>query len=524
MKCVSSNEMQALDQRTIKEAAISGQVLMERAGKAVALQVAELCDDRDLADPLIHFVAGRGNNGGDAFAAAAELSDCDFAVEVLLAGEMADVKGDARAQLERCLEAEIPVYEFSTAADWAFLQSVEQTADVLVDGLLGTGTKAGPPREPISNAIEFLQQAREKALVLAIDIPSGLDPDTGAVAGQAVQADVTLTIGLPKKGLIAAGAIEYVGHLMVADIGFPNEFVQEIAGDAEKELIVQADVQGWLPRRRRAAHKGDFGHVLVIGGSRDYSGAVCLATLTCLRAGGGLVTAAVPESIADRVASFAPEIMVRGMAETEVGSLRADVWDTLRDQQDQYDAILIGPGLTRHAESTQLIEAVVKEAKCPLIIDADGLTAVDNPAELFGQSNVPIVLTPHPGEFAHLFGQSVEQVQAHRIASARTAAEQWQAVVVLKGGHTVIAAPGHRARVNPTGNPGIATGGSGDVLAGLCASLVGQGLTPFDAASAAVWCHGTAADVLARRYTEATVIASDLIKALSAAFHKVCLR
>ncbi len=524
MKCVSSEEMRALDERTIREAAISGQTLMIRAGKAVALQVAELCDERELIQPLIHFVAGRGNNGGDAFAAAAELCACDFDVEVLLAGEMADVKGDARSEMERCLEAEIPVYEFSTPADWEFLRSVEQTADIVVDGLLGTGTKGGPPREPVRSAIEFLLQARDQSLVLAIDIPSGLDPDTGEVAGPAVKADVTVTIGLPKKGLLASGAIEYVGHLDVADIGFPREFVQDLAGDEEKELIEAEDVRQWLPRRLRAAHKGNFGHVLVIGGSRDYSGAVSLAALTALRGGSGLVTAVVPSSIADRVASFAPEIMVRSAAETDIGSLQADLWETWRDAQDAYDAILIGPGMTRHPESARLVEAVVKDARCPLVIDADGLMGVSDPAALFGQANVPIVVTPHPGEFAHLAGQTVDQVQANRVAAARAAADEWETIVVLKGGHTVVAAPRKPARVNPTGNPGMATGGSGDVLAGLCASFVGQGVDAFDAASAAAWCHGTAGDVLARRYTEASLIASDLIKALSAAFNQVSLR
>lgn len=519
MKCVTSDEMRALDRRTIEEYGTPGEVLMDRAGRCVAETVQRWVKDRDWDSPSIQLLAGRGNNGGDAFTAARHLADMGFRVDVLLAATVDSVSGDARAHLQRILDDGISVHEWSTEEAWQQGRDTLAPAPILVDGLLGTGTK-GPVRGAIAAAIEYIQSS-SPSWVVAIDVPSGLDPDTGMSQGLAVRADMTVTMGLPKRGLIAPVAVDSVGEIEVADIGFPPAFVDELEGDLDCQLLHAVDARRLLPKRRRSAHKGSFGHVLLIGGSLDYSGAIILAARAAMRAGAGLVTVLTPECVADRVGIACPEVMVRPARETDIGSLSAENWNEWRSLMSRYSAILVGPGMTQHNDTLVLVRVLIREAMASLVVDADALQVLGQQSHWLERANVPTVITPHPGEFARLIGKEVEEVQANRIRLASEAARSTDAIVLLKGAQSVIAHSGQPCFVNSTGNPGMATGGSGDVLAGMVVSLLGQGLEAFDAARLATWLHGRAGDQVARRTSEHSLIASDLIDALPGAFREL---
>lgn len=522
MKIVTREEMQELDRRTIAEHGIPGEELMRRAGMQIAEEVRRLIQASPFHDPFVQFFAGRGNNGGDVFAAALQLKD-ELALEILLAGSLDEVRGDASIFLQRLIEADVHVAELPDLSHWREAKDQLPPGGIMVDGLLGIGAQ-GEPRGPVAGAIEYIRQHARKAKILALDIPSGIDPDTGKAAGLAVSADVTLTMGLPKRGLLSPAALEYVGSVRVADLGFPSDLVDALAGDPRSEMIHHDDFFDLWPVRPRAAHKGSCGRILIIGGSRQYAGAPALAGRGALRGGAGLVTIWTPSVVASLVAGYGPELIVRGVAATETGTLSQKAWSDWGAEINRYDAICIGPGLSANSDTLRWTRQVVRNARVPVVLDADALTVLAGRTDELTRSATPLILTPHPGEFATLFGMPTEQVQSDRIAAAREAASRTESTIVLKGAHTVVTHPGARARINPTGNPGMATAGSGDVLAGLLTALVGQGMAPMDAASIAVYVHGLAGDFVAARKTEAGLIATDLVEALPDALRAMAIR
>ena len=521
MKVVSRAQMYALDRRTIEEYGLPGEQLMDRAGFEIAQQVLRLAWVSGRTSALIELVAGKGNNGGDAFAAARYLKAAGARVVLYLAGSVDQLQGDARTHWDRMNLAQVPVEIRSRREDWRVAPGAPASAGLVVDGLLGIGA-SGAPRGVVAEAIAYIRHAATRSLVLAIDIPSGLDADSGQAAGAVVSADVTLTMGLPKRGLLAPEAIEHVGHLKVAQIGFPPEYIAAIESEEDCEVIDPSELRALVPRRKRTGHKGDYGHVLLVGGSRDYSGAIILAARAALRGGAGLVTVLVPERIGDRVAAAAPELMVRTAPETETGSLAIDCWTTWRERHGAYSALLVGPGMTRDEATAALVRMMVRDVTVPMVLDADALNAMANDTARLRSASARLVLTPHPGEFASLVGRTVPVVQADRCGAALQAAADTGAVVVLKGAHTVVAREGDAPHINVTGNPGMATGGSGDVLAGLLTAWLGQGLSPFDAARLAVYLHGQAGDQAAWQKTETALIASDLIERLPGALRTLC--
>ena len=331
-------------------------------------------------------------------------------------------------------------------------------------------------------------------------------------------------MGLPKQGMIEPPALEYVGALEVVDIGIPGECVEDVSGHADRELIHPEDLRRFLPRRRRDSHKGTFGHALLIGGADEYSGAIAMAARAAVRSGVGRVTAVVPVSIAPIVSLASLETMVIGEEETRLGSLSAGLLKRWLSRQGEFDAILLGPGMTRCPDTLTIVREFIRQSNTPMVLDADALAVLENQPDWLAKALGPIVITPHPGELARLFMQPVEEVQANRLGMAVAAAKFAGATVVLKGAGTVVAAPGQPAGINLTGNPGLATGGSGDVLAGLITGLVAQGLLPFDAARLGVYTHGRAADLLAWRKCQAAVIPTDVVDELAYAFREVTLR
>ncbi len=522
MNAVTAEQMRELDRRTTESYGVPGEELMDRAGCSVAAAVQRLADAAGLRNPRIQVFAGRGNNGGDAFVAARCLKAMQFDVEVFFAGDLDAVCGDALTFLRLMQADAVPLQALETVDAWGdLLHDPLSAGDILVDGLLGTGAR-GPARGPTAGAIQVINRFALHALVVAIDIPSGLNADTGLAEGDAVVADVTITMGRPKKGMLEPAALAYVGNVEVADIGIPEVLTAEMV--SQVDLITPADLAGMLPRRPIRSHKGTFGHVMLIGGAPGYGGAISMAAMAALRSGVGRVSVLTPASVATQVALHAPEAMVHAGAVHAEGGLSADaVTDRFLRMLDGAGAVLIGPGMTAHPAGADLILAVLRTSVPVVVLDADALNLVAAYPGLLDGKRAGVILTPHPGEMARLTGWTAVAVEQDRFGAARTAAERFGAVAVLKGAGTVVM-DGRRLWVNLSGNPGMACGGMGDVLAGFMAGLAAQGLAPGEAACAAVHLHGCAGDDVAWASSQAGMTAMDVIEALPHVFRLVQAR
>lgn len=495
MKLVTASQMRELDRRTI-ESGLPGEELMLTAGEGLAASIRKLADLHQLVDSPILFIAGPGNNGGDAFVAARCLYEGELPVECWLACPESKLKGDALTHFRRMKKVGVPLQFLEKAEDWEHAVECGTDAEIIVDGLLGTGA-SGEPHGVIASAIGFIVAQTDHSLVVAIDVPSAM----------AVRSDLTVTMGLPKINCVQPENVDFVGNLEVVDIGIPPEFIEGVKSETEVELIHPSDLASLFPRRPRDAHKGSYGHVLCIGGSKGFSGAITMAAKAALRSGAGLVSALVPESIHPLVASVVPEVMVHS-------SLPDATWT----------AVLAGPGMGRTATTREQILHLLETSTIPLVLDADAITVLAEQFDAVPRAQCPVILTPHPGEFAALFGLKADEVQEDRIGMAKLAASRLNATIVLKGAGTIVASPDGRTAINMTGNPGMASGGSGDVLAGVTTGLAAQGILPFEAACAAVWLHGHAGDLAAAEQSQASIIASDLIEKLPEAFRVVSCR
>jgi len=495
MKLISASQMRDLDRRTIT-GGIPGEELMLTAGEGLADSIRRLASAHQLVDSPVLFIAGCGNNGGDAFVAARCLHEDGWPVECWLAGSAQKPQGDALIHFKLMKKAGVPFQALEDSSSWQHVTECGTDAEIIIDGLLGTGA-SGEPRGVIADAIRFVDAQADRALVVAIDIPSAM----------AVRADLTVTMGLPKTDLAESENLDFVGNLEVVDIGIPHEYMAEAEGDADLELIHHSDLAPLFPRRPRDSHKGRYGHVLCIGGSKGYSGAVTMAVRAAARSGAGLVSAFVPESIHALTAPAIPEAMVHS-------SMPEGTWT----------AIMAGPGMGRSATTTEQVLQLLESSTVPLVLDADAITVLADHTEAISAARCPVILMPHPGEFAALFGLKVADVQEDRFGMAKMAAARLGATLVLKGAGTLVASPGKPLAINLTGNPGMASGGSGDVLAGIIAGLAAQGIPPFEAACAAVWLHGRAGDIAAAEKSQVALIAPDLIEKLPEAFREVSCR
>jgi NAD(P)H-hydrate epimerase len=515
MKSVTSQQMREIDQLTISKFNISAETLMYRAGSHIAKAVERIVKLKGWENSTVLMVAGKGNNGGDAFASAHQLSSRGIKSEILLAGYESEIKGPALTHYKQARSAGITVHELPDKNAWQ--KAIETYSfgpfPLIVDGLLGTGTSS-PPRSPIKEAIEFIL-ANEKAFVISIDIPSGLDPDTGIPSHPTVIADLTVTMGLPKQGLLQPSAIEFVGSLEVGDIGIPAALLTSLT--SKLELITAQELKPILKRRKRNSHKGMYGHVLVLGGSSGYTGAPALSAWGALKAGAGLVSVIVPPSAVYTVSQI-PELMVHVAEETKTGSISARLIDEWKDKINNFDAILIGPGMSQHPDTKVIVEQLLMLSTKPVVLDADGLNCLAGATEILGNIKCPLVITPHPGEMARLLECTPGTIQSDRQSAVMLAAEKFNAVVVLKGAGTLVCKKGVTPQINMTGNPGMASAGMGDVLSGIIAGLVAQGLSVWDSARLGVFIHGTAGDYSAWRTCQQTVVASDVIQALPEAF------
>jgi NAD(P)H-hydrate epimerase len=432
-------------------------------------------------------------------------------------GRAGDVQGDARVNLDALQRAGERVAEAAEAAGEPFgrLRAEISDADVVVDALLGTGVR-GAPTGAVAAAIEAINAAGRP--VFSLDVPSGLPSDGEAPAGPVVRARATATFGLPKIGLVLPEGAAYAGRVEIADLGIPRAWLEEGVPTA---LLEAADVRGALPRRPMGAHKGTYGHLLVVAGSVGRTGAAVLACLGALRSGTGLVTCATPASQQPVVAALAPEPMTEPLPETPARTLSGKAVERIAELLARMDAVALGPGIGLDPETQGAVRTLVRDVARPMVVDADALTALTGSLALCREAAGPRVLTPHPGEAARLLGCGITEVQRDRLASARRLASESGAVVALKGARTVVANPDGHAVLNPTGNPGMATGGTGDVLTGIAGGLLAQGVAPHEALAAAVYLHGLAGDLAAAVRGEAGLVAGDVADAVPAAIRRI---
>jgi hydroxyethylthiazole kinase-like uncharacterized protein yjeF len=511
VKIVTAQQMRELDRRAIQERGIPGLTLMENAGRAAAEAAARMTEA--YPDRPIVIVCGPGNNGGDGFVVARRLREVGREVAVFLAAKAGDVSGDARTNLDRLAQDGVNVTEV------ADVEPVTQAccgAALVVDALLGTGLSGKVHGLP-GQLIEAINRLCQR--VLAVDIPSGLHADSGEPLGLAVRAEETVTMGLPKIGLFLYPGMDYAGRVTVADIGFPADLVNESPSVAD--LIDPQWVRMLLPRRRRSAHKGDFGRVLVIAGSAGMTGAACLCANAALRVGAGLVTVGCPAGVNDILEVKLTEAMTFPLPETYNRALDTRALALILELSADADVLAIGPGLSREPESAVLVRRLVARVDKPMVLDADGLNALADAALILEGEHAPAVLTPHPGEMARLMETSTENVQARRAHFAKAAAKRFSSVVLLKGACSLVAEPDRLLTISPTGNPGMASGGTGDVLTGMIAGLIAQGLLPFEAAAAGTYLHGLAGDLALRRVAQASLLASDVLDSVPAAIAQV---
>ncbi len=502
MKLLTASQMREMDRRAIEDVGIPSVALMELAGSGTARHIIEKWYPEG-DDVLV--VAGRGNNGGDGLVVARHMFLNGARVAVVLLGRMEDLKGDAAVNARAADALGISIYEITGTQDFPHVEALFRQADIIVDAIFGTGLSrevTGVAREAISaiNASD--------AKIVSVDIPSGLSADTGTVMGLAVKADLTVTFGYPKIGQFTAPGFEYCGEVEVVDISLPRD---EVPSDTM--LLDDNWVVKHMPSRPEQGHKGTFGHVLAMAGSPGKLGAALMVGQAAARSGAGLVTLGVPGPLMDTVMMRITELMATAISPPDRLPEPDDLDDILA-ALDGKNALAVGPGIPVTESMRELLVRLLEEVEVPVIIDADGLNLLAHDTEIFSKIKQLSVLTPHPGEISRLTGLSVNEIQSNRVDTARKYASEWNAVVVLKGARTIIATPQGRAYINPTGNSGMATGGSGDVLTGVIASLLAQGASPEEAAACGVYVHGMAGDLAAEKIGERALLATDIISYL----------
>lgn len=525
MKILTAAEMREVDRLSTERCGIPSLTLMENAGHSVAEFI------RGRFAPLerrrVVVLCGKGNNGGDGFVVARHLREMGANVSVSLFASPAEIRGDAAANLNRWRESGGELKPILGAGEWQMHKEALPSADIIVDALLGTGVR-GAVEGLLAEVIADVNRHAPAQIVVAVDIPSGLPSDTGEIPDVVVRANYTVTFTAPKHGMVLRDASRIAGQLAVRDIGSPPELIEEIGQGNLRWSEPNEFCAKFAARRSPEGHKGDYGHALIVAGSVGKTGAAVLASWAALRVGAGLVTVATPQPALPIIAAHTPEVMTAPLAATTAGtvslrSLDGGYFDSLVEGKR---ALGIGPGLTTNDETVQFVRKVVAQRAAPIVLDADGLNAfAGRAAELKSPSGL-LGITPHPGEMARLLACGIQDVQSNRADVALKAAAGWNCVVVLKGHQTAIASPTGEAFINSTGNPGMGTGGTGDVLTGMLAGLVAQfghelnysGYAQLLAFS--VYLHGLAGDIAYADHGEAPLIASDLIHALPRAYQQ----
>jgi len=511
MKVLSREQMQRCDRAAIDDHGIPELVLMENAGVQVVECMEEFFGDTPPA--LVAVMCGKGNNGGDGFVVARHLHAAGGAVRAYLFAAADALSGSVAENYRIAASVGIDIVEVGEESAWREVADEIVGYDCIVDALFGTGI-TGALRGHFGDVVEAINDSG--AVVVAVDLPSGLSADSGEISGPAVVADLTVTFAAPKLCHVFAPACELIGELSIVDIGIPREEIDGLEGALE--LITPEECGAALGPRDPDTHKGSYGRVLIVGGAPGMAGAAALAARGALRGGAGLVTVAAPDSVADVVAGLVAEALVRPHDADAEGGLSVAAQPGLQTLAEVADVLAVGPGAGTSSDTQEVIRGLVGGARVPVVLDADGLNAFCGDVPALRAVGPPCVLTPHPGEAGRLLGCPTAEVQSDRLGAVRELAERSDAIVVLKGYRSLVCDRHGRVAINPTGNPGMATGGSGDVLTGLIAALIGQGMEPYAAARVGVFLHGEAGDIAARTVGEISLIASDIIAALPEAF------
>jgi ADP-dependent NAD(P)H-hydrate dehydratase / NAD(P)H-hydrate epimerase len=503
MRILTADQMREADRRTIEDIGIPSLVLMENAGRQVVAAMESIFED--LSDRRVAVLSGKGNNGGDGFVVARTLHQRGIDVSVFLVGQVAEIKGDARINLEILGRLGITVVEISDEGQWELHFSEISAHSLIVDALFGTGLKSA-----LTGIYEtILADVNGSGIpVVAIDVPSGMSADTPDLIGDCIEAAMTVTLGAPKLPLVLPPAEQKAGEVVIADIGIPAGIFETLEGP-RVELMTRDRMRVLVSPRAADAHKGDFGRVVIVAGSHGKTGAAILAAQGALRSGAGLVTIATPRSCVPIIAAHTPDYMTEALEETHDGTIHFAAAEHVLGLDA--DVLVLGPGLGRGEGVTTFVRELLERSEVPLVFDADALNAfADEPSALVGREGRDLIITPHPGEMARLVGGTVEDVQGNRMGMARDFACSHRVYVVLKGYRTLIAAPDGKIFINPTGSPGMATGGTGDVLAGMLAAWLAQLLDAEAACKVAVYLHGAAGELADADDGEVSMTASDL--------------
>ena len=510
MKVATAEQMQELDRKAIEGYKIPGIVLMENAGRGAAEVISSAFPD--IQNKKIAIVAGKGNNGGDGFVIARHLLNRGVSVKVYLLTDPKALRGDAEINYHVFSRMKGEVIPVPSSKDYQKVKRDLEKFDLLIDGIFGTGLDAevrGYYREVIDH-LNTLQRP-----IVAIDIPSGLDANTGKPFGTAIRAALTVTFGLPKVGHLISPGPEYVGALKVIDISIPRRLVEE--EKIQTYLLEREEIRRWLSAPRRPdTHKGDYGHLLVISGSVGKTGAAAMACQAALRIGAGLVTLAIPKSLNAIMEMKLTEVMTEPLPETPKQSLSLRAFNSILRLCENKRAVIIGPGLGTFKETQSLILKLIKTLDLPVVLDADGLTALATQPKILPTANRSLILTPHPGEMAKLIQSTSKEVQEDRIGISRNFSQSRQVHLILKGYRTLITTPKGEVFINPTGNPGMASGGTGDVLTGMIGGLICQGFEILPSLQIAVYLHGLAGDEVASERGEKSLVATDIIEKIPA--------
>lgn len=514
MRILNAAQMREADRYTIDEIGIPSLVLMENAGRQVVAAIEAAYDAR--LGGRVAVLCGRGNNGGDGFVVARTLAQRGVDAAVFVIGAVADIRGDARINLDILGRLNVTVVEIGDEQTWELHFSEISQCSLIVDAMFGTGLKA-----PLGGMLETIVADLNAAgiPIVAVDLPSGLSADSPHLIGDCIDASMTVTLAAPKLPLVLPPAEAHAGDVVIADIGIPSDVLDGLDGP-HIELLTPEQLRPLVEPRAADSHKGDFGRVTIVAGSRGKTGAACLAGLAALRSGAGLVTIATPASCLPILASMAPEFMTEALGESKDGLVGASAAQAVLELR--HDVIACGPGLGRGATVGEFVRTLVERATVPLVLDADALVVMaDEPGRLVGREDRDLIITPHPGEMARLIGASVEEVQANRIEVATDFAATHRIYVVLKGHRTIIATPEGHVYINPTGNAGLATGGTGDVLTGMIAAWLGQLLDAEAACRLAVFLHGAAGDLAEETNGQVAMVATDVVAQLGKALRRL---
>lgn len=513
MKAATSKEMQLIDKKAISEYGIPGIVLMENAAIQAIKEIE--AGYGDLTKKRVTVVAGKGNNGGDGLAIARHLINRGTKIIVYLLAEDSSIEGDALINLKIFKKMGGKIYD-SGSFDLKAMETVISHSHIIIDAIFGIGLSTDV-KGFYADVISLINSAGKP--IVSVDVPSGISADTGKVLGAAVRADLTVTFGLPKIGLLIYPGAEYAGKLKIVDISIPGGMME--IESIQANLLTIEEMRGAVTERAADSHKGSFGHVGVIAGSIGKTGAAAMTSLASLKVGAGLVSLAVPSSLNQILAQKLTEVMTFPLPEGKEGFLGNRAEERIIEFLADKDVVAIGPGISTDKETQGLIRRLVKRISIPMVIDADGINAFVGYTDILKDIGIPIIFTPHPGEMASLLGINPSDVQDDRIGISRRVSTEYNIYLLLKGARTIIAEPSGAIYINPTGNPGMATGGTGDILTGIIAGLIAQRLDISSAVRFGVFLHGLAGDLAAKEKGEAGMIAGDLLDMIAEAIREI---